>query len=119
MNETHAEIEASRTDSRPDHRIGEYPARTNEHLTTKGVGGIAYKGKTLVYSPDHSAVFHADKRCPELAEVEFARKLPLGYVLTTEGTPRRPCNRCTCDMGTSIAVAIKYDSVDPEAVIYE
>lgn len=116
---TNADRTESNSRSRQDSRIGEYPARSNDHLKTTGVGGVAYKGKTLVYSPDHSAVFHADRDCPELAEVEVARKLPLDHVLSTEGTPSRPCSRCTCDMATSIRVAIEHDGLDPEEAIYE
>ena len=91
----------------------------NTPLETTGKVGLTYHGgKTRVYTTDHSPRWHADKRCPELRDVDQAIVLPLGYVLTTETNPHRPCDRCTCDLSKSIEVALTYDGIDREEIIY-
>lgn len=75
---------------------------------------------TKLYAAGHSTVFHADRNCGELqrADDDRIRTYPIRFVVTRDVSPKRPCPNCTLDMANTVRVAIEYDHVAPEEVVY-
>lgn len=90
----------------------------HQGTTTKSIAPAQnYRGAfTPVYSAGHSPVFHADLNCDELRALEEVNRWPLGWLLTRERNPRKPCSRCTHGKAHTARVALAYDGVEPDAL---
>lgn len=72
---------------------------------------------TRVYAATNSYRFHADRDCPELADVETVLRFPLGWVVTHRSNPTHPCDYCTQDVPTTAEVAVTYDQINPDELV--
>lgn len=73
---------------------------------------------TPVYAINRQKVFHADLNCAKMSSRDPPKKYPLAFIVTHETYPTKPCDNCTMDMDHTIRVAIAYDGVDPDDVVY-
>lgn len=73
---------------------------------------------TPVYAIGRQKVFHADLDCAMLSSGGTPKKYPLAFIVTRDTYPSKPCDNCTMDMDNTIRVALAYDGVDPDDVVY-